>query len=325
MRAVVCDAYGPPEGLKVEERPVPEPGPGEVRVRIKAAGVNFADLLMVGGSYQDKPPLPFIPGLEFAGVIDAVGPGGDAASIGRRIIGAPRRGGAFAEYAVLPAERAHAIPETISFTLGAGLLVGHGTAYYGLVTRAGLKSGEWVLISGAAGGVGIAAIDVAKRVGARVIAAASSQDKLDVARAHGADAVINYTTEDLRDRVKAITGGKGYDVFLDTVGGEIFDTALRASTYLSRIIVIGFAAGRIPDIPANYLMVKNITVYGVGFGGIIVDDLQVARDVIAGLAALHARQPFEPDVGGSFTLDQVPQALNLMKDRKSKGKLVISP
>jgi NADPH2:quinone reductase len=325
MRVVVCNQYGPPETLTIEERPDPQPGTGQVRVRIKAAGVNFADLLMVAGAYQVKPPVPFVPGLEFAGIVDAIGAGVDKALIGRRVVGAPRTGGAFAEYALLPAERAYPIADSISFEFGSGLLVGHGTAYYGLVSRAGLKAGEWVLVSGAAGGVGIAAVDVAKRIGAKVIAAASSPDKLAIARAHGADAVINYSTEDLREAVKSITGGKGYNVFLDTVGGDIFDAALRASAYRARLLVIGFAGGRIPTIPANYLMVKNLTAHGVGFGGILVDDLEKAREVIAGLTALHDKEPFTPQVGGTFGLDQVPQALNLLKDRKATGKLVITP
>jgi NADPH:quinone reductase len=325
MRAVICRAYGPPANLTVEETPTPTPGTHEVLVRVEAAGVNFADVLMVAGQYQVKPPVPFIAGSEFAGEVIEVGSAVAGIAKGERVMGSPAQGGAFAEYIAIEPKRIWKIPPGLSFDVAAGLVIGHGTAYFGLQERTSITPGEWVLVTGAAGGVGIAAVEIAKRLGARVIAAVGSDRKVDVARAHGADAVVNYSSEDLRARVKDITAARGYDVLFDTVGGDIFDTALRAAAPGARLLIVGFAAGRIPTIPANYLLIKNISAVGVGFGAMVAAEPRVVQRVVDALAALHNRQPFTFEIGGAVALDAVPQALEQLSGRRAVGKLVIKP
>jgi NADPH2:quinone reductase len=325
MRAVVCNAFGPPESLAVEDRPLPEPAAGQVRIRITAAGVDFADMLMVAGRYQVKPPTPFIPGSECCGVVDALGPGAQGWAVGDAVIAASVDGGFFAEYACLPAERLTPWPAGLPAEVAAGFILGHGTAWFGLVQRGGLKAGETVLVTGAGGGVGIAAIEVAKRSGARVIAAAGSPDKLALAKKHGADDLIDYRAENLRDRIKALTGGRGYDVLFDTVGGDMFDEALRAGAAYARLLVIGFASGRIPEPPTNRLLLKNMSVVGVGFGAVVATSPEGTRAVIDGLAALHAVQPFESAASESVGLDRAGEALARLARREVAGKLVVRP
>ena len=325
MRAVICNAFGPPEALVVEERPIPEPAVGQVRVKIVAAGVDFADMLMVGGRYQVKPPTPFIPGSELCGVVDALGPGATGWALGDAVISASVDGGYFAEYACIPAERLAPWPEGLPAEVAAGFLLGHGTAWFGLMQRGALKPGETVLITGAGGGVGIAAIEVAKRAGARVVAAAGSPDKLALAKRHGADEVIDYRNENLRDRIKELTGGKGYDLLFDTVGGDMFDEALRAGAAYARLLVIGFAAGRIPEVPTNRLLLKNMSLLGVGFGAVVATSPAGTRAVVDALAAMHAKAPFESAVAESCSLEQAGEALARLARREVVGKLVVRP
>jgi NADPH2:quinone reductase len=324
MRAVVCKAFDGIAALKLEDVPTPVAAAGEVVVRIHAAGVNFADVLMVAGRYQVKPPLPFIAGSEFAGEVISVGEGVRDVREGDRVMGSPLHGGGFAERIAIAAQRLWKIPAGLSYDAAAGLVIGHGTAYFGLQHRTTINPGEWVLVTGAAGGVGVAAVQIAKRLGARVIAAASSKEKLDIARGHGAEALINYTTDDIKSSVRKITG-RGYDVLFDNVGGDVFDSALHASAPAARLLVIGFASGRIPSIPANYLLLKNLSLLGVGFGAKVATEPAVVQQVIDGLARLHAKEPFNFEIGGVFALEEAPKALEQLASRRSVGKLVIRP
>lgn len=325
MLAIRCHQFGPPEALTLEEIAMPAAGPDDVVVRIHAAGVNFADVLMVAGNYQVKPPLPFVPGLEFAGEIVELGVNVKNWRVGERVMGAPTLGGCFAEFICMPAVRLFRMPADVPYDLAAGFLVGHGTAGFSLRQRARLQSGETVLITGAGGGVGVAAVDVAKRMGACVIAAAGSAEKLDVAVAHGADATVNYTTEDLREKVKVITAGQGVDVVLDVVGGAPFEAALRSTAPWARVVVVGFASGEIPRIRAEYLLIKNIAVLGCGFGGAIANYRQISQQTIDELFVLHQAKPFRAEIAGRLALKAVPQALRRIADRNVTGKLLIQP
>lgn len=325
MRAIRCHALKSLDSLTLDEIPVPSPGNGEVLVRIGAAGVNFADLLVLAGEHYMRPAPPFVPGLEFAGTVVEVGLGVTEWLPGDRVMGAPPSPGCFAEYITLPGERLLAVPAGLSFAEAAGFIIAYGTAYFALKIQGGLEAGETVLISGAAGGVGIAAIDIAKRLGARVIAAVGSPAKLERALARGADSGVNYRTEDLRTRVKALTGGRGYDLFLDNVGGEIFDTALRAAAASARILSVGFASGSIPEVRLNYLITKNLSIIGAGFGGSFAASPAFGRKLIAELTALHASAPFLPEVSGVFALKDTRAALEVLSGRNVVGKLVIEP
>ena len=322
MRAVICRSHDGIDALTVEEVPDPVAREGEVLVRIHAASVNFADVLMASGRYQVKPPLPFIMGSEFAGEVVAVGEGVRTLKSGDRVMGSPLHGGAFAERIAIDSRRVWKIPGDLSYEVAAGWVIGYGTAFLALRHRTFLQQDEWVLVTGASGGVGLAAVQIAKRLGARVIAAASSQQKLEVARANGADRLINYTKQDLKASVKSITG-RGFDVLFDNVGGDIFDTALHASAPGARLLVIGFASGRIPAIPANYLLLKNLSVLGVGFGAKVATEPDVVQQVIDGLAALHASDPFHFEIGGVFPFAEAPTALERLAARRATGKLVI--
>ena len=265
MRAVLCSSWGGPHQLTVAERPMLEPGDGELRLRVHAAGVNFADTLIIAGKYQDKPELPFMPGLEASGVVDAVA--GDVAGFrpGYRVVALVDRG-AFAEYAVARAADCVAVPNTMPFDIAAGFPVTYGTAHGGLDWRARLKPGETLLVHGTAGGVGLAAVEVGRAMGATVIATAGGPDKLAFAQPHGANHLIDYSREDIRARVKALTADRGADVVFDLVGGDAFDASLRCINWDGRIVVVGFAGGRIPQVPANILLVKNIAVIGLYWG-----------------------------------------------------------
>lgn len=325
MLAAICHQFGPPEDLRIEELPTPAAGSGEVVVKIHAAGVNFADVLMVAGTYQVRPPLPFVPGLEFAGVVTQVGADVQDWSVGDRVMGAPTNGGCFAEYISMKAQRLFRLPDDVSFELASGFLVGHGTAGFSLRQRACVQRGETVLITGAGGGVGVAAVGIAKRMGAFVIAAAGSEDKLAIAAGHGADATVNYTTEDMREKIKAVTAGRGVNVVLDVVGGAPFESALRSTAAWARIVIVGFASGDIPRIRAEYLLVKNLTVLGSGFGGAIAYYPAIARETVAELFALHKVQPFRAEIADALGLDDVPLALRRIANRDVAGKLAIKP
>ena len=265
MRAILCNDWGEPETLTLGEAPSPVAGPGEVTVRMRAAGVNFADIVLVRGQYQEKLDFPFSPGLEGAGEILAVGDGVTGFAPGDRVMVVPGVG-AFAEQVVVAASDVLAIPDGMDFTTAAAFPVAYGTSHLALTARGGLQAGETLLVLGAGGGVGLTAVECGKALGATVIAAASTQEKLDLARAHGADHTVNYIDEDLRAATRKITDGRGADVVYDPVGGEPSKAALRSLAWSGRLLVIGFAAGDVPQIPANYLLVKNISVVGVYWG-----------------------------------------------------------
>src|SRR5579864_7948058 len=254
MRAVLCKEWSGPDKLAVEDVPVPPIRPGAVRVRVEAAGINFADLLLVSGQYQEKPPLPFTPGSEAGGVISEVGAGVTTLKTGDRVM-VLSGGGAFAEEVVVDLPRVYPISDKMDFSSAAGFPIVYGTSHGALEWRARLQPGEWLLVHGAAGGVGLTAVEIGKAMGAKVIACASSPEKLAVAKQHGADHLLDYSREDIRERVKGLTGGRGADVIYDPVGGDVFDASLRCIAWGGRIIIIGFASGRIPQIPANIALV----------------------------------------------------------------------
>src|SRR3954469_21927578 len=265
MKAVLCKQFGPPESLVVEELPSPKPGAGEVVVSVKAASVNFPDYLIIQNKYQFKAPLPFSPGSELAGVVKEVGPGVSGARPGDRVI-AFTTYGAFAEEVKTEAARLLPLPQGMDFVTGAAFLLTYATSDHALRDRAALKAGETLLVLGAAGGVGLAAIEIGKALGARVIAAASDDDKLAVCRAHGADELINYSSQDLRERIKEITAGKGVDVIYDPVGGPYSEPAFRSIAWRGRLLVVGFAAGDIPKLPLNLALLKGASIVGVFWG-----------------------------------------------------------
>jgi NADPH2:quinone reductase len=324
MKAVVCKAWGPPDSLVLEELPDPQPGPGQAVVAVMAAGVNFPDVLTVQGKYQVRPALPFTPGNEFAGVVRAVGAGVTSVKVGDRVIGFTRTG-AFAQQALAPVESLMPMPAGMDFETAAAITLTYGTSHHAVVDRGALQAGETMLVLGAAGGVGLAAIEIGKALGARVIAAASSDEKLAVCRAHGADELINYTTSDLREAIKAATGGKGPDVIYDPVGGPYSEPALRSIAWRGRHLVVGFAAGEIPKLPWNLMLLKGASVVGVFWGDF------VRKEPLANLAAMRqmldwmAQGKLRPLVSARYPLANTAQALNDMAARKVTGKVVIVP
>ena len=324
MRAVRCNQYGLPETLVVEEIASPVPQAGEVLVSVKAAGVNFPDSLIIQNKYQIKPSLPFSPGGELAGVIKAVGEGVTRYSVGQSVIGFTGFG-AFAEEAIVQQDNLVLMPAGMPFEIAGTFLMTYGTTYHALHDRAQLAAGETVLVLGAAGGIGIAAIEVAKALGARVIAAASSDEKLGICKQHGADETINYLTEDLRDRLKQLTQGRGVDVVCDPVGGRYSELALRSMAWRGRFLVVGFADGDIPKLPLNLPLLKGCSVLGVFWGDYIRREPQKAQADLAELVALYGAGKIKPLVSGSYTLEGVGDALNALMQRKVSGKIVVLP
>jgi NADPH2:quinone reductase len=324
MRALLCHALGDIANLTVGEAPAPALGAGEVRIDVAAAGVNFPDILMVEGKYQVKPELPFIPGLEVAGTVRECAPDVTDLKPGDRVISFARKGGGFASEIVLPGAVTTPIPASMDFVGAAAFPVAYGTAHFALEYRGRLKRGETLLVLGASGGVGIAAIEIGKLLGARVIAAASSTDKLAIAREHGADEVINYRTEDLRERVLELTGRKGVDVVFDPVGGSAFETCVRCIGWEGRILIIGFASGEIPKVATNMILVKNFSVVGVVFGEHSFRYPSETRARLAGLLEHVATGKLRPRVWKTYPLAQVPAALAEVKNRRVVGKIVIT-
>ncbi len=322
MRAVLCKAFGEPETLAVEEVPDPAPGEGELRIAVAAAGVNFADTLMVGGGYQESPEFPFSPGLEVAGTVLDCGPGVSGFAPGDRVMAGCAHGG-YAEQVVIAAHDAYPLPEAMGFDIAGGFPVAYGTAYGALAWRAGLKAGETLLVLGAAGGVGLTTVEVGKAMGATVIAAAGGPEKCALAREHGADHVTDYRAEDLRGRVREITGNAGCDVIFDPVGGDIFDTAVRCLAWEGRLIVIGFASGRIPQAPANILLVKNCGVLGFYWGAYRRREPERFRAAFDQLLAWYEQGKLKPHVSRTLPLERAADALNLLRDRRSTGKVVL--
>lgn len=322
MRAVVCEALGDPLTVREIEDP-PAPGAGQVRIRVHAAGVNFPDLLMVAGHYQEKPPLPFVPGLECAGTVIDCGERVAGLAPGDRVMASLDHGG-FAEQALADAARVFTLPDGMPFDAAAGFGVVYQSAWIGLIQRARLAPGETLLVLGAAGGIGLAAVEIGKAMGATVIAAASNADKLAVCAEHGADAGVDYGAEDLRDRVKAITGGKGADVIFDPVGGDLADAALRCIGWEGRYAVIGFAAGAIPQFPANYLLVKNAEVVGVHGGAYVKHEPAVVDRGMAELFGWYAEGRLKPRIHAALPLERVDEAFALLSGRKVEGKVVLT-
>jgi NADPH2:quinone reductase len=323
MKAVVCEKYGPPDSLVVKDLPSPRAGPGEVVVSVKAASVNFPDVLIIENKYQFKPPLPFSPGSELSGVIKEVGEGVSGWKAGDRVM-AFTTYGAFAEEAKMEATRLARLPAKMSFEEAAAFVLTYGTSDHALRDRAALKSGETLLVLGAAGGVGIAAIEIGRALGARVIACASSDEKLAVCREHGADETINYASEDLRDRIKTITGGKGLDVVYDPVGGPYTEPAFRSIAWRGRLLVVGFAAGEIPKLPLNLALLKGASVVGVFWGDFGRREPKQFAESLRQIATWYEQGKLRPHVSQKFPLEKAADALKLMAARRVKGKVVIT-
>jgi NADPH2:quinone reductase len=321
---VVCKAFGPPEDLVVEDVPEPTPGPGQVLVEVKAAAVTFPDTLMIEDKYQFKAPPPYTPGGEVAGIVAALGDGVSTINVGDRIVGGLGTTGGYAERAVVSANGARVLPDGVGFAESTGLNYAYGTTLYGLKYRGELKAGESLLILGAGGNVGMTAVELGKLMGARVIAAASSEEKLSLCRERGADETINYATESLKDRAKELTGGQGVDVIYDCVGGAYAEAALRAIGWEGRFLVIGFTAG-IPAIPLNLTLLKSCQIVGVFYGAMTARDPVLRDKVTAELIDLTASGKLRPHVSGRYSLEQAGEALRSLMDRKAVGKIVIEP
>jgi NADPH2:quinone reductase len=324
MKAVLCKEWGLPETLVVEDVPSPVAGPGEVLVEVHAAGVNFPDTLIIQKKYQYQPDLPFSPGGEVAGVVKAVGEGVTAWKPGDRVLASSTWGG-YAQEIVVKAERAMPIPEGMDFVTASAYVLAYGTSLHALKDRAKLAAGETLLVLGAAGGVGISAIEIAKAMGARVIACASSEDKLALCRERGADETINYATEDLRECIKALTGGKGPDVIYDPVGGPYTEPAFRSIAWEGRHLVVGFAAGEIPRLPLNLTLLKSASVVGVFWGAFLQRDPAVTRQHLRDLFELYTSGKVKPPITKTYKLEEAAQALRDVMERRVKGKVAILP
>lgn len=325
MRAMLCHETGSIDGLVPGEVPDPVPGPGQIAVDVHAAGLNFGDALMVEGSYQEKPALPFAPGMEVAGVVRALGPGVDHFAVGDRVLAMPGHGG-YAEIAVAEASAAARIPDAMPFETAAGFAVTYCTAHGALVWRGRLRSGELLMVHAAAGGVGLATVEVGKALGAEVIATAGGPEKLAIAADHGADHLIDYTAEDIRARVKDIAearGQRGADVIFDPVGGDVFDVSLRSINFEGRIVVIGFAGGRVPQAPANIVLVKNIDIVGFVWGAYRRQFPDRFQQQLDELFAMYGAGQLRPHVSYVLPLDQAAAALHILTGRKSTGKVVL--
>ncbi len=324
MRAVVIDRWMDPSELAVREIDPPQLRPGTLEIDVRAAGCNFFDILMVQGRYQVKPPFPFVPGGEVAGTVREVGEGVEDFAAGDRVVAATGVGG-FAESAVVDARRVFGLPEAMSFEEGVSLVIVYPTSYAGLVFRADLCEGEDLLVHAAAGGVGLAAVQIGAALGARVIATAGGAEKCEIARRHGADDAIDYREEDFVARVMELTDGKGADVIYDSVGGDVTDRSLKCIAWNGRLLVIGFAGGRIPEIKANRILLKNIAVTGLHWGAHESRDPERIPIVYEALAELYAAGKIEPLVGARYSLEDVPAALEALGSRKTYGKVVITP
>ena len=323
MKAVLCKQYGPPESLVLEELPSPRPGPSEAVITMHAASVNFPDVLIIQNKYQFKPPLPFSPGSELAGVVKEVGAEVKNVQPGDRVI-AFTAYGAFAEEVKTEATRLIPLPKGMSYETGAAFLLTYGTSDHALRDRAALKAGETLLVLGAAGGVGLAAVEIGKALGARVIACASTDDKLAVCREHGADETINYATGDVRERIKELTNGKGVDVIYDAVGGPYTEPAFRSIAWRGRLLVIGFAAGDIPKLPFNLPLLKGASIVGVFWGDFARREPKAFAESIQQLGRWYAEGKLRPHVSQAFPLAKAVDALQMMAARQVKGKVVLT-
>ena len=324
MKAVLCENWGLPETLVIAELPDVIPGPGQIAIDVKAAGVNFPDVLIIQNKYQFKPELPFTPGSELSGVVRALGGGVNNVKVGDKVIAFIALG-AFAQQVLVPANSIIPMPPGMDFDTAAAITLTYGTSHHAVVDRAQLKAGETMLVLGAAGGVGLAAIEIGKALGAKVIAAASTNEKLEICKQHGADSCINYSTEDLRDAIKVATNGKGPDVIYDPVGGIYAEPAFRSIAWRGRYLVVGFANGEIPKLPLNLMLLKGASLVGVFWGEFAKrepkENLLAMRELMTWLA----EGKIKPHISGRYALKDTANALNDLAARKVTGKIVIQP
>ena len=323
MRAIICEHWGPPADLRFAEIPQRPLDAGQARIRVRASGVNFADILMVGGSYQVKPAFPFSPGLESAGEVIEVAAGVENVAPGDRVLAVSRFGGGYTEELVVDARAVVPIPASMDYVTAAAFPVAYGTSHFALTHRGGLKPGEWLVVTGAAGGVGLTAVEIGKQLGARVIAIAGGPGKCAVARDYGADATIDHHDGKVGDRIKELTGGQGADVVYDPVGGDLFDECLRAVGWEARMLVIGFAAGRIQAVPANRILVKNISVTGVVWGAQAARDPVMVSNQLRELLGWYADRKLRPLVAATYPLADAATAMEALQSRRYPGKIVL--
>jgi NADPH:quinone reductase len=324
VKAIVCSRFGGPDVLQVAEVDEPVAGEDQVVIEVAACAVNFPDLLMIQDRYQFKPGLPFVPGSEVAGVIRSTGPGVTIVTAGDRVIGSATTGG-LAERAVLPAGRLVGVPDGIGMDQAAGLVYAYGTAHHALRDRAAIQPGETLLVLGAAGGVGLAAVELGRLMGARVIAAASSQEKLDLCLKRGADETINYATEDLKGRVRELTGGAGADVVYDPVGGPYAEPGVRSTAWDGRYLVIGFAAGDIPRVPLNLPLLRGCSIVGVFWGAFVGRNPEGLKRTVAQLADWWQSGELAPHVFHRYPLERAGDAFRDLAERRVLGKVVVAP
>ncbi len=323
MRAVLCEQHGPPEALAVRDVPVPEPRPGEVLIRARAAAVNFPDCLIIQGKYQFQPPLPFVPGAEVAGEIAALGEGVEGLRVGMRVIGLAGHG-CFAERVALPASAIVPIGEAMDHEEAAAFLLTYGTSHHALRQRARLQEGETLLVLGASGGVGLAAVELGKAMGAKVIAAASSDERLALCRDRGADEAVNYAQADLKQAIRELTGGRGADVIYDPVGDRFAEPAFRSIAWNGRYLVVGFAGGEIPRLPLNLPLLKGAAVIGVFWGAFTVREPETHRANIEELMRWHRDGRIRPHISRRFPLAEAGAAIRWVMDRRAQGKIVLT-
>lgn len=322
MKALQCVEHGPPEKLVLNDIPLPEPGKGQVRVKVRAVGINFPDVLIIQNLYQFKPALPFSPGGEAAGIVDAVGEGVTAVKAGDRVI-TMIGNGALAEYLIANERQVVPMLGDMPFDVAAGFTMTYGTSHHALKQRANLQPGETLLVLGAAGGVGLAAVELGKAMGAKVIAAASTDEKLALTRQFGADETVNYSVDGWRDEIKKLTGGKGVDVVYDPVGDKYAEPAFRSIAWNGRYLVVGFAGGQIPSLPLNLPLIKGASLVGVFWGAFTAAEPALHKENMAELLRWFSEGKLKPHISKHFTLDEGAAAIRWMMDRKATGKVIV--
>ena len=325
MKAIVCTEYGPLQNLSIKNWQAPAAKAGEIVIRVQAIGVNFPDALLVRGLYQVKPQTPFIPGIECAGVVESVGDGVTDLTPGQRVAAMSPGFGTYAEFVAVPASHAYLLPDGLDTEQAGALLCAHGTAYHALVQRGALRAGETLLVTGASGGTGLAAVQLGHALGARVIAACASDEKLETAKKYGADVGINTSSDDLREALRSLTGGEGADVIFDPVGGALADTLSRSVAWNGRWLIIGFAAGDIPKLPLNLPLVKGYSAVGVFWGNFCAKEPALARDNHRQLFEMVSNGVFAPHIHGVHPLEDAPAALKMIEDREVRGKIILQP